>query len=157
VKLFEKTVACGFMLLLALVLGCQADSAEDKLAKLNDSNIKRLASLYWAYQKQHNWIGPSDEQEFKTFIKGYKKLQRIGIDPNNTEAIFVSERDSEPYSIRYSVVGSMQGCDKPVVFESLGVSGKRNVAFLNMTQREVDSEEYDALWGSDKANVTSSR
>ena len=157
VKLFEKMVGWGFILLLALVLGCGGNSAEETLAKLNDSNIKRLSSLYWAFQKQNNWVGPSNEQEFKAFVKGYKKLQRIGIDPANTDAIFTSERDSEPFKIRYAVVGSMNGCNKPVVFESVGANDKRNVAFLNMTQREVGPEEYDTLWSSDTAKATSPR
>ena len=141
------------LIMLAVTLlhfaGCSGgNSPESKLAELNDSNIKRLANLYFTYQKYHNWIGPVDEEEFKTFIREYspRKLKRIGIDPAMTDELFVNERDGQPFKIRYEVVGSMMGCSKPVIFESVGVGSKKMVGFLNMTQREVEQAEYDDLW-----------
>ena len=74
-----------------------------------------------------------------------KKLTRIGIDPASIDQIFVSERDGKPFTIRYSVVGNMMGSREPVVFEAEGVDGQRMVGFLDMTVREVGSEEYDLL------------
>ena len=38
------------------------------------------------------------------------------------------------------------GSSEPVIFEAVGVDGKREVGFLNMTQREVDAAEYDQLF-----------
>lgn len=134
---------------LTLITGCSGGSSpESQLAALNDSNIERLANLYFTYQKMHSWEGPEDEEEFKSFIREYnpRKLERIGIDPANTDQLFINERDGEPFKIRYGVLGNMMGCNKPVIFESVGVGTKKMVGFLNMTQREVEQSEYDDLW-----------
>ena len=143
-----------------LISGCLGgNSAESSLASLNDQNIKRLANLYFTFQKQNNWEGPEDEEQFKEFIRTYspRKLERIGIDPAKTDDLFVNERDGEPFKIRYGVLGSMMGSNEPVVFESTGVRGKKMVGFLNMTQREVEQSEYDDLWEGNIAAVEAER
>jgi hypothetical protein len=115
---------------------------------VNETNIQRLANLYFTYQMKNGWQGPSDETAFRQFISTYnpKKLARIGIDPSAVDELFVNERDGEPFKIRYSVSGSAMGCSEPVIFESVGVHGKRTVGFLNMEQRAVDAAEYESLW-----------
>lgn len=120
----------------------------DLLAAANDSNIQRLANLYEAFQSRHNWQGPQDEEEFKAFLKGWnpKKLSNIGVDPKTIDQVFISERDGEPFKVRYGIPGHVMGSDAPVIFESTGIDGKRRVGFLNMTTREVDAAEYDRLW-----------
>jgi hypothetical protein len=149
-----------FSLILGLLVGCsdQADPG-DALAKANESNIQRLANLYLAYQSDNNWVGPPDEAAFKEFIKAYspKKLERIGIDPAQVDQLFVSERDSQPFKIRYKVVGNMMGSTEPVIFEAAGVGGQRMVGFLNMSQREVDAAEYDSLWAGKGATAATTR
>ena len=134
---------------LIFALGCgSGNAAHSKLAELNSQNIQRLASLYYSFQKTHDWEGPEDETAFKTYIREYSpsKLERIGIDPANTDDLFINERDGEPFKVRYGVTGSMMGCSKPVVFESVGSRGQKMIAFLDMTQREVEQSEYDDLW-----------
>jgi len=132
------------MATLGLVVGC---GGGNNLSELNDSNIERLANLYHAFQKANNWEGPADEEEFKNFIRNYtpRKLKRIEVDPAKLDELFVSERDGEPFEIRYGVTGSMMGCSKPVVFESVGVGTRKMIGFLDMTQRQVEQEEYDDL------------
>ena len=141
------------LLALSLILtvcpvGCGSPDPADLLAEANDTNIQRLANLYQAYQSRHNWRGPQDEEEFKTFLKGWnpEKLARIGVDPKAIDDVFISARDGQPFKIRYGVPGHVLGSDAPVVFEATGVDGRRMVGFLNMTSREVDAEEYDRLW-----------
>jgi hypothetical protein len=140
---------CG-MLVVSMASGCSGSSPESTLASVNESNVQRLTNLYFAYQKKHNFNGPKDEQDFRQFVQGIstEKLQRIGVDPASIDGVFVSERDAQPFKIRYRVKGSMMGTQEPVVFESQGADGKRIVGFLDMTQREVDAAEYDQLWGS---------
>jgi hypothetical protein len=102
---------------------------------------------------KNEWLGPADEAGFSEFIRSYnpKKLTRIGIDPSAIDKLFVNERDGKPFKIRYSVAGSAMGSAEPVIFESVGVRGKRMVGFLNMEQREVDEAEYNDLWeGTDQ-------
>jgi len=148
----------GLLVAVTALVGCSQSSPESSVASLNESNVQRLTNLYFAYQKKFDLIGPKDEQDFRQFVQGIsaEKLTRIGLDPSSIDAVFVSERDGQPYKIRYRVKGNIRGSDEPVVFESQGVDGKRMVGFLNMTQREVDAAEYEQLWGS-KAVAGSSR
>ncbi|MEO1497842.1 MAG: hypothetical protein AAFV43_11900 [Planctomycetota bacterium] len=132
----------------ALAVGCSSQNDRfTALAQMNSSNIKRLANLYVSYQMKHNWIGPADEATFKAFIQGFRpeKLERLGIAPGAIDDLFVSERDGQPFSIRYSVPGSSRGSSAVVVLEAVGVDGKRIVAQLDAIQREVDEAEYNQL------------
>jgi hypothetical protein len=136
-------LAAGFL------AGCGSSTDPNSaIAAVNEQNIQRLANLYFAYQMKHEWHGPPDEQAFKQFLRGYnpEKLTRIGIDPNGIDKLFVSERDGEPFKIRFGVLGSAMGSSEPVIFEAKGVGGRRNVGFLNMVQREVDDAQYNDHW-----------
>jgi hypothetical protein len=140
----------------ALLAGCAGEIDPDgAVAAANSSNIQRLTNLYLAYQSENGWVGPADDALLKDFIRGLplSTLTRINVDPGNVDAIFVSERDGQPFKLRYKVLGNMMGSTEPVVFESEGVDGKRMVGFLNMTQREVDSTEYDSLFAKGSAGA----
>ncbi len=145
-----SVVAC--LLWLAPLVGCggSVDPAE-ALARANETNLQRLTSLYWAYQVENDWKGPADEEAFKAFISGHgeKKLQRIGVDVNQIDGLFVNDRDGEPLKIRWGVPGNMMGSTEPVVFEATGVDGKRMVGFLNMQREEVEAARYEALWAGE--------
>ena len=139
----------GSCLLIGVLFGCAHDVNQDEaIAKVNETNIQRLANLYFTYQMNNEWQGPANEGEFKEFIRSYNpdKLARIGIDSSAIDELFISERDGQAFRIRYSVAGSAMGSSEPVIFESVGVGGKRLVGFLNMVQREVDEAEYNDLW-----------
>lgn len=134
-----------------MLLGCTGRTDPDSaIASVNETNLQRLANLYFTFQSKHDWRGPANEDEFKSFLRGYnpEKLTRIGIDPNAIDKLFISERDGEPFRIRYRVVGSAMGSSEPVIFESKGDGRNRLVGFLDMRQREVDETEYDALWSA---------
>jgi hypothetical protein len=143
-------VFCG-CLLGGMLVGCSSRTDPDSaIASVNETTLQRLANLYFTYQSKHEWRGPANEAEFKSFLRGYnpRKLTRIGIDPNAIDDLFISERDGQPFKIRYGVVGSAMGSAEPVVFESTGDGERRLVGFLNMQQREVDEAEYNALWSA---------
>src|SRR5262245_60889516 len=115
-------------LLAVLAVGCGGgDSAVDAVKKGNSTNIQRLANLYFGYQSRHDWSGPPDEAALKKFISEFEpdKLDLIGVDPSAVDAIFTSERDGQPFKIRYGVRGSIMGSSDPVIFESAGVDGKK--------------------------------
>ena len=157
----------ALLLLLALtgcgvltIAGCGGgNSPESALAAVNESNIQRLANLYFTFQMKNNWKGPKNEEEFKEFLRGYnpKKLERIGIDPNAIDDIFISGRDDQPFRIRYGVPGSAMGSTEPVIFESSGVDGKFLVGFLDMRQEEFDSAESDELFNQKAGSVKKAR
>jgi hypothetical protein len=153
IKLTRFVVVCG-CLLAGVLNGCSSRTDPDSaIARVNGTNIERLANLYFTFQSQHDWRGPADEAEFKSFIGKYnpKKLSRIGVDPNAIDKLFISERDGQPFKIRYGVVGSAMGSSAPVIFESAGDGSRRQVGFLDMQQRDVDETEYNALWSATSA------
>lgn len=140
--------------ILAAVVGCGGGSdPTDLVATANRDNLRRLTSLYSAFHAGNALRGPADESEFKSFVKGVKpsRLARIGIDAATIDELFFSERDGEPFRVRYGVPGNVMGSDDPVVFENTGVDGTRMVGFLNMEQREVDEAEYERLWSGNSA------
>lgn len=147
----SKLVALGGWIVMGLFVGCSSTSDPDSvIASVNKTNIERLANLYSAYQSSHEWRGPADEAQFKAFLHGLNAhmLSRISVDPNALDQLFISERDGQPFKIRYGVPGSSMGSTAPVIFESVGDGKGRLVGFLNMQQREVDASEYDALWSA---------
>ncbi|MDZ4656898.1 MAG: hypothetical protein SH868_04890 [Bythopirellula sp.] len=142
-----RLVVC--LLSVGLFMGCRGSvDPHEAVAEANATNLQRLANLYVAYQSENNWQGPADEAKFKEFLRTFnpKKLARIGIDSATTDQLFISERDGQPFKIRYGVVGNMMGSTEPVIFEAEGVDGKRMVGLLNMSQLEVEAAEYDSLW-----------
>ena len=150
IKLTQFVVLC-VCLLAEVLIGCSSRTDPDSaIARVNATNIQRLANLYFTFQSQHEWRGPADEAEFKSYLRKYDphKLSRIGVDPNTLDKLFISEGDGQPFKIRYGVPGSAMGSSEPVIFESAGDGKRRLVGFLDMQQREVDESEYDALWSA---------
>jgi hypothetical protein len=150
IKSIPFAALCG-CLLTGVLIGCSSRTDPDSaIARVNGTNIERLANLYFTFQSQHEWRGPADEAEFKSFLKKYNpsKLSRIGVDPNALDKLFISERDDQPFKIRYGVRGSAMGSSAPVIFEAAGDGNRRLVGFLDMQQREVDESEYNALWST---------
>lgn len=132
---------------LATISGCSRDDADSRVAAMNDSNIRRVANLYNAFQLRKGMQGPKDEAEFRHFIQREMppiKLKRMLVDPNNVDELFVSERDRQPFVIRYGVNGGLGTVD-PVVFEKDGVDGKRQVAFTGGSIEAVDNSRYEQL------------
>lgn len=129
-----------------LLTGCTKTGS---VAHFNDTNIKRVRNCYSMYQSANGYKGPKDEAEFKEFLKTTKvaevRLQRMGIDQNTIEDIFISERDGEPFKIRYGINGNKNNA---IVFESVGVDGKRLVGLSPVL--ELDKSEYDSYWSGKK-------
>lgn len=140
----------SILLAIAAMTGCGGSSPDSRLADLNSSNLQRIANLYRAYQLKHESAGPADESALRAFVSSLnpKKLERIGVDPGSIDDMFISERDNQPFNIRYGVRGSVMGSNEPVVFEAEGRGGMRLVGFLDMSNREVDAAEYDQLWAN---------
>jgi hypothetical protein len=156
-RLLPSMAMVGCLLLLS-ALGCNGSiNPDEAIAKVNESNIQRLANLYFTYQMKNRWRGPEDEEAFKNFLRSYnpKKLTRIGIDPNAIDEVFVNERDGEPFRIRYGVAGSAMGCSEPVIFEATGVDGMYLVGQLDMQQREMDESEANQLFEKDASKRSS--
>ena len=131
--------------------GCGGNNTDKVFASVSDSNAKRLGTLYLQYQicnPDEILLGPSDKEQFIEFIKTQNSngLERIGVDKNNLEKLFVSERDKEPFKIRWEVQGVSRGAAQPVIFENTGSNGKFMVGFTGFVEKEVDQAEYERLW-----------
>ena len=152
-RLRANYVAQKWIVLSILVIGLIGCVREPSLdfSQYNKTNIQRLRNSYGMFTSD-NGRAPKDEAELKDFLKNNRpagvRLKRMGITPEMIDGIFISERDNEPFKIRYEVNG--RG-DHAIVFENTGVNGKRLVAFYE--PRELDSEEYEAYWsGKIKTN-----
>lgn len=124
--------------------GCGKDKNAKEVGAMNTSNIQRLANMYSAFQNQKG-RGPKSEVEFKEFITGYDtaKLEMMGI--KDAGAIFVSDRDSKPFKIRFNVGGGRGSVDA-VVFEAEGQAGTKQVGYTGGRVEDVDESSYAQLW-----------
>ena len=99
-------------------VGCSSGSVSNQVAALNDSNIKQLANLYYAYQRSHGFQGPKDEDALKQFVKNEmdpKKLQLMKVDERARHIVYFGP-DQKPFVVKYSAGGGL-GINVPVVFE----------------------------------------
>lgn len=139
------------VLLLGMIVlaGCSSSKISDGVARANSANIKRVGNLYGSYLAHNAWEGPKDEQNLNRYIHenlSQKKLEMMGIDPQNIDAVFISERDGKPFRVRWGLsVAPLSTVT--VVFETEGIDGKKRVATNNGEVREVDDAEYQRLWG----------
>lgn len=151
---FRLFVVLGTALLFA---GCGGADADSMIAAANDTNVKRLATMYTFFHIQNKSKGPKNEEQLRTFIESQdaKRLKRGGIDASKLDELFVSERDGEPFVVRYGVNTVVFGPPLPVIFESTGIDGMRQVGFSDGPMKEVDEDEYDRLMAgkADKEKV----
>ena len=156
------SVACGALLLsAAFFAGCSNESAESMIAAANDSNVKRLATMYSFFHTLNGNKGPKNEAEFRSFIESQdqKRLALADIDASKLDELFISERDGEAFVVRYGIDTYVRGPSLPVIFETTGVEGLRQVGFFNGSMQEVDSDEYDRLLSgkADKEKIDDGR
>ncbi len=133
--------------LAAGLAGCSRNHAARDVAAMNTSNIQRLANMYAAFQNYKGGRGPTDETEFKAFVKNYdpNKLSMMQINANDIDGTFTSERDGKPFQVKYRVGGGRGSVD-PVIFEQEGKDGKKQVAFTGGKVDSVDDATYQQLW-----------
>jgi len=130
-----------------LVGGC-GDSAATMIQDANRANIQRLTNLYTRHQMQKAGQGPKSEQEFKKFIQGLdaETLKNMGIELSSLDSLFVSERDQQPFDIRYGVKSSFRDAAQGLVFERVGLEGVRQVGISTIAVKEIgDDQQYADL------------
>jgi len=119
-------------------VGCSGGKVAERIAEMNSTPIKKLITCYSFYQSRNNFRGPKDEAALREFIaddKNQKGFDRAGIDTSDIDALFISERDGQPFKIKYGVPGSPMGFVEPLIFESEGVDGEVMVGFGGATKR----------------------
>ncbi len=157
---------CSFLVFVSLAVlvpltGCGGADAKSMIANANDMNVKRLATLYSIFHNKNNLKGPKNEGQLRAFVESQDPnlLKRGSIDPAKLDELFISERDGEPFVIRYRVNTVVFGPPLPVIFEATGVDGLRQVGFCNGPMQEVDEDEYERLLAgeADKEKVDRGR
>jgi hypothetical protein len=136
-------------------IGCSRDDPGSRIGAMNDTRIKQLANLYMAHQMRHGSNGPKDEAEFKTFIKSgmpSHRLEMMRVDPAKVDDLFVSERDGQPFVIKYGQSGGPMS-QLAVVFEKEGQAGKKQVGFTNGKVEELDDAKYQELQGKKQSDA----
>lgn len=148
-------VGCLLLSTVIFSLGCGGADSKSMIADANDNNVKRLATAYSFFHLKNKFKGPQDETEFKKFISEQDpaRMELAGIDVNDVDQLFVSERDEMPLKIRYGMNTRIRGPSLPVVFEETGVDGMRQVGFTNGSMQEVDDTEYEALFAGERDQV----
>ena len=104
----------------------------------NKLNIQRLTNLYTRHQMQNSSQGPKNEQEFKKYIQGVDSatLEKMGIDLADINSLFVSDRDQQPFEIRYGVAASLRGEAVGLIFEKQGLNGVRQVGLSTIAVKK---------------------
>lgn len=148
-QLLQWTVIPFLVLAVIAMTGCGGGfDAESAMQEVNATNAQRLSNLYAQYCREHRGKGPKNEDAFKAFIRDMNPvlLERIDVDVNEIDELFKSERDGQALTIRYSVSSNDRSEPKPIVFESIGIDGKRLVAFTGQKVEEIDDEsKYQQL------------
>jgi len=137
------------LILVVFTIGCgdPKGALMAELKELNKYNVAKARACVVLYASRHDEKGPKNKEELMAFLNEGsvdRNLEYIGIDKNDIESIFTSERDGQPLKIKW---GGRHDPDKPkpLAFEVEGVEGVRLVAAEVV--KEVDSdEEYDKLW-----------
>lgn len=150
----QRCLACSGILFFLFAVGCTPPTAKSMIESAADSNVKKLGALYLQFQLQNteeSLIGPADENEFKDFIRRQSEtgLDFLGVDVDNLDQMFVSERDNKPLKVRWSVKGNVRGPAIPIFFEQDGIDGTYEVGFNGFVSKQVDKAEYDRMWAGE--------
>ena len=142
------TVVAVIGLVVAGGCGSQHEQPASIISRINDSNGKRLANLYAIHQARHSFKGPADKAAFVKFIQQEmlpSELEGTGVDQNDVDKLFVSERDKAPFFIRYGVVApSGVASNQAVIFEEQGSRGRVAVFLTGPKVVEVTPTEVAA-------------
>lgn len=139
------------MLVLAICLvgglsGCFSRSGLSEFKERNKTNVAKVSTCFKIYASR-NGKSPESQEQLVAFLseeRVAKNLERLGVDPNDLESIFVSDRDGEPLKIRWGVKWDPD-MPIPVAFETVGVDGVRLVGADTVVEVSDDSE-YEELW-----------
>lgn len=144
----------ALLLTVSFAVGCSNKEASDTefVRQANDTNIKKLMTAYSLYASRFGYTGPKSKEELVDFIKTNdsieKNLDRIGLDRNAFDQVFVSENDGEEFTVRWGVFVNpdRQRAKEPIIFEKTGAGGTRMVMISNKNIIKVsDDSKYEKL------------
>ncbi len=143
----QGVVAAASLIALGALVAFSTGCGETQTKRSERPHLQQLAYAYNGYIMSHNYQPPPGEVVFKQWVKKLpeEKLKQWVI--TDTEAIFVSPRDNEPYVIEYGTPKGGAMSHRLVVYEKTGVDGKRYGAYEDGTVMELDEAEFQKLKG----------
>jgi hypothetical protein len=141
-------LAVGFVFVL---VGCKAESAK---LSTEERHLKAIAILAGRYRSLNRGQEPANLDALKAFARkaDAAMLQSIGVEPGETDSLFVSSRDGKPFVYRPSKGSGVPtpGPDgkmiqKVILHEQEGSGGKRWVAYETTQAEEVDADRFAKL------------
>lgn len=140
----------------ASVAGCQASpeqQVKDAFRSEFRENGRRVAVMYARQMSsptkpvmgRDGFAGPANEAELRRFIAATPSaaLEEIGIKSAESAELFTSERDGQPFRVRYGIKGPVT-TTYAVLCETKGVDGRVKVFKSDGSFVEVPAEEADA-------------
>jgi len=149
-RFFLKLSCACFCVGLLALNGC--DSGPDvagMVGEANKTNVQKVANSLFLHQTIAG-RPPKSEEELCDFIANAdervdKSLSMMQIDKATFKDHLISERDGEPFFVRYGVA-IPYGVGIPLVLETVGVEGSRQVCWSDTKVTEVtDDKEYERL------------
>jgi hypothetical protein len=126
--------------------GCGASQDAEFVKASNDTNLKKMGSVYQLYASRFGYRGPKSKDELLSFLKTNEKiasnLELMGLDREKIDDYFVSENDGQEFAFRWGVFinPDLERSKEPLVFERQGKDGIRLVMLSNRKILEVDNE-----------------
>jgi len=148
-RIIRRRSTLNVMLVAVLIvpmLGCGEDILSEFKEK-NKTHVAKVATSFKVFASRNGQKSPESQAELVAFLKEprvAKNIERMGIDPNAIEKIFVSDRDGEPLKIKWGITMDPEGTP-PIAFETVGVDGVRLVA-ADVVLEVSDDDEYEDLW-----------
>ncbi len=135
---------------LAGFTGCTGDRVASQVAAVSKTNLQKLSNVYSLYVSRNGYKGPKDEETFRDFLENDPSIEKnigyMGIGRADFEKISISERDDQPFLVRYGLHLPPMSPKQPQVLETAGVDGVRMVIMSNGDIVEVQDEaEYEKM------------
>lgn len=133
----------------AAALGAAGCGEDEALSSTTAAKLRGLARVYLDYSVPKNGAGPADQATLSKHIKKLPEhvLAANGVDPELGDGLFVSDRDGQPFVVRYGQsIGMISGTSTQVIaHEQTGVRGKKLVTFVSGKVELADDARLQEL------------
>jgi len=135
------------LLVACAILGCGRGDVLSEFNEKNKTNVAKVSTCFKIFASRNENRAPKSQEELVAFMteeRVAKNLERLGLNPDTLDSIFVSERDNKPLKIRWGVDWDPE-MPTPVAFEVDGADGIRPVG-ADVVLEVSDEDEYEELW-----------
>lgn len=131
-------------LLVGGLVGC-GSGVDSSAGPGESSNLRVLSRLYVKYQASNQGVAPPDETAFKAFIQqtGQPILEAEHV--ADIAGLFISERDGEPYVIKYGSDKNSTIDHSVIGYERSGKDGTRVTCFDFGVLEALGEVEFNEL------------